>query len=51
MFTLIVSVLTMLILIDFIPYIQERCHWIKYVGVHVSVTKFDVNDGISMSIP
>ena len=50
-FPLLVEVLNIIILIDFLPPIQERCHWIKYVGVCVSVEKFDVDDSVSLSVP
>ena len=49
MFLLIMAVLTVLILLDFISLIQERCNWIKYVGVRIS--KFDVDDGVIISVP
>ena len=51
MFLLIVAVITVLMLLDFLPLIQERCHWIKSVGVRVSVAKFDVYDGVILSVP
>ena len=45
------AVLTVLILLGFIPPIQKRLHWLKSVGICVSLTDFDVNDGFSLSIP
>ena len=47
MFLLILEVLTMIILLGFLPLIQERLHWIKYLGVRVSIAEFDVDDGAS----
>ena len=51
MFPLIVVVLTVLISLDIFPPIQERRHWLILVGIRVSVTKCDFNDGVSLSIP
>ena len=51
MLPLSVAVLTVLILIDFLPPIQERCHVLKYVGIHIRVNEFNVDDDISMSVP
>ena len=48
MFLLILAVLTVLILLDFLSLIKERCNWIKYVGVRIS--KFDVDDGVIISV-
>ena len=50
MFLLILEVLTMITLLGFLPLIQERLHWIKYLGVRVSIAEFDVDDGASMSL-
>ena len=50
-FLLIVAFLTVVILLDFLPQIQEHLHWIKFVGVCIIVADFDVNDGVSLSIP
>ena len=50
-FMLIVEFLTVLILISFIPHIQERCHWLKPVGIRISFANFDVDCGIGMSVP
>ena len=51
MFLLIVAVLDVLILLGFLPPIQERCHWIKSLGVRIIVAKFDVDDGIILLVP
>ena len=48
MFPFLVSVLTVIIIIGFIPPIQERYYWIKYVGVRIIVSKFDVDDGVNL---
>ena len=50
MFPLIMAVITMLTLLDFHPPIQERRHWLKYIGIRISVANFDVNYGFSLSI-
>ena len=36
---------------EFLPSIHERHHWIKSVGIHISISKFDVYDDFSPSIP
>ena len=41
----------MLILLDFLSSNRERYHWIKFVGVCDSIVEFDVNDGVSLSVP
>ena len=48
---LIVEVLTILTLLDFLSLIQEHRHWIKYLGIRIIVAKFNINDGVSISIP
>ena len=50
MFLLIVTVLTVIILLDSFQPIQELHHWLVYLGIRVSVAKFDDNDGVSLSI-
>ena len=51
MLLLLVVVLTIIILLHFLPLIQERFNCIKYLGVSVSVSEFDINDGVSQSVP
>ena len=51
MFPLIVAVLTVLIFLDSFQPIQDCLHWLIFVGIRVSVNRFDVNDGTSLSIP
>ena len=51
MFLLLVAVRTMLILLRFLPPIQECYHWIKPVVIRVSVANFDVNYGVVLSVP
>ena len=51
MLLLLVVVLTIILLLVFLPLIQERFNCIKYLGVRVSASKFDVNDGVSQSVP
>ena len=48
---LIISVLTVLVLLDFSPPIHDLRHWLIFLGTHVSVAKFDANYGVSLSIP
>ena len=50
MFPFLVEVLTVLILLYFLPPIQEHCHWLKLVGIRISVVKVDVDYGMSMSV-
>ena len=50
MFLLLVPVIVILILLDFLPLSQERYHWLKPVGVRISVAEFDVDYGIIMSV-
>ena len=45
---LLVAVLTVLILIFLTPTSQEFIHWIKTVGIHVRVSEFDVDYGVSI---
>ena len=45
------AVITVIIIFDCFPLIQERRYWIIFVGTCISVTKFDVNDGLNLSIP
>ena len=40
-----------LILLGCFPKIQERLHWLIFVGIRSSFVEFDVNDGFSLSIP
>ena len=51
MFPLLVAVLTVIILLRFIPPIQELFHWIKPVGMCVSISKFGVDYDIGMYVP
>ena len=50
MFPLLVAVLIVIILIDFLPPSQERCHWIKSIGVRVRVADFYADDGVSLYV-
>ena len=47
---LIVTVLTMIILLYFLPQSQDHFYRIQYVSVRVSVAEFDVDDGASMLV-
>ena len=51
MFLLLVAVLNVLTFINFIPTNQELIHWLKPVGVRVSVEGFEIDYGVSMSFP
>ena len=51
MIPLIMKVLTVLILIDCLPPIHEYCHWLIFLGIRISIAKFDVNYGFIRSIP
>ena len=37
--------------LDFLPPIQENCHWLKYVGVRIGFANFYVNVVVSLSVP
>ena len=51
MFTMTVTVLTVLVFIDSFPPIQELFHRLILVVIRVSFAKFDLNNGSSLSIP
>ena len=51
MFLLIVSVLTVLILIHFLPPSQEHFHCLKFVDLRVIIANFDVIFGVGLSVP
>ena len=51
MFLLIFEVLTMLILIYFLPPIYKHRYLLKSVEIRVIVTKFDVDYGFSLAVP
>ena len=51
MFPLVVTVITVLVFLDHLPPVQERCHWFVLVRIRISVAKFYVNDGINLKIP
>ena len=50
-FLLIMTVTTLIIFLDNSPPIQEQRHCLIFVGTRTSIAKFDVNDGVSLSIP
>ena len=50
MFPFLVAVLTVIIFILLLPTIQELIHWSVLVGVHVRVSRYDVNYGVSLSL-
>ena len=51
MFPFLVEVITRLILILLLPPIQELIHWLILAGIHGSIAKSDVNDGVSLDLP
>ena len=50
-FPLLVVVLTVIILLLILPTSQEIIYWIILVGICVSISKYDVVDGISLDFP
>ena len=50
MLLLIVLVLTMRIILCFIPPRENHYNWIKLVGIRVGVAKFDVDYGVDLSV-
>ena len=50
MIPFIVAVLTVIILLEFIPPNHLRRHWLRYVGICISVADFDVDDGVNLSV-
>ena len=51
MFPFLVELITVFIILDFIPSSQERHHWIKHVGICVIIANFDVDNRVSLSVP
>ena len=51
MFPLLLEILTMIFLILFAPPIQEQFHVLLIVGVTVRGPEYDVNDGVSLTLP
>ena len=51
MFPLIVAVLTVLTLLFLFPTSQELIHWLVLVRIRVSISKSDVDDGVSLAFP
>ena len=45
------AVVTIIIIILLIPIIQELIRWIILVGIHISIFKLDVDDGVSLALP
>ena len=48
---LLVAVLTVIIIILIIPVIQELIHRFVIVRVHLSVSKYDVDNSVSLDFP
>ena len=44
---LLVAVLNALILILLLPKIQEIIYWLIFIGIHIRISKSDINDGVS----
>ena len=51
MFPLLVAVLTLLILLHFLPTNQDILNWIKPVGIRVIVAEFDADYVIGLLFP
>ena len=51
MFPLIMAAQNLLITLHFIIPSQECYHWIKPVGIRVSIAEFDINYGVGLSVP
>ena len=51
MIPFLVAVLTMLVLLSFLPPRQELIHWLKPLDICISISKFDVDDGVSLYVP
>ena len=49
--SLIVAVINVLILLVFFPLIQERRHYLKSVGIGISITEFDIKPQIIIYPP
>ena len=47
----LVAVITVLILILLLPTTQELVHWPIPVGIHISMSEFDIHDGVSLVFP
>ena len=45
------EVITVIIILLFLPPIQEHYNWIKPVGIRPSVADFDVDYGAGLSFP
>ena len=48
---LIVVVLTVNILLGILSPNQECYHWINPVDIHISISNFDVDYGVGLSVP
>ena len=51
MFPLLVAFITVFILIFILSTIQELFHWLIIVGIHISISKSEPNDGVSLDFP
>ena len=51
MVLLVMAVLTVFFFLDIFPPNQERCHCFVLLHIRISVTKFDANDGVDLTIP
>ena len=45
------AVIIMLVIIHFIPLIQDHLHWLKPVSIRFSMNKVEVNDDIGLYMP
>ena len=51
MFLLLVAVITVIILLLILPTSQDLIYWLMLVGICVSKSKFDFDDGVSLAFP
>ena len=51
MLPLIVKVLNVLVLSPLLPPINKADHWLLLVGGTFGISKYDVNDGVSLTVP
>ena len=45
------ALLTMIILILFLPMIHEIIHLLILISIYVRISKYDVDDGVSLTLP
>ena len=50
-FPFLLAVPAVIILVLLLPTSQELIHWIILVGIRFSISKYDVDDGVSLDLP